>query len=157
MASAEQLKMTHDVDGKVMGVDNRVIGVDNRVKGVEGKVQDVLSDVHDIGNRVQGVEGRVQGVDDKIDQVNSSLSLQPLFVPNTHTSPQGTNLEIVFHDGFRPQIHPLIIISHAKLITRVQLNGFFKGVYSMNGNPTAPSCGYTENVRYSGSSPSVKS
>ncbi|KAF8487217.1 hypothetical protein DFH94DRAFT_841583 [Russula ochroleuca] len=31
MASAELLKMTHSVDGKVMGVDNRV-------KGVEGKV-----------------------------------------------------------------------------------------------------------------------
>jgi hypothetical protein len=29
----------------------------------------------------------------------------------------------------------------------VQLNGFFKAVYSINGNPPTPSCGYTENVR----------
>jgi hypothetical protein len=38
MASAELLKMTQSVDGKVMGVDDRV-------KGVEGKVQDVRDDV----------------------------------------------------------------------------------------------------------------
>ena len=65
IASAELLKMTHSVDGKVMGVDDRV-------KGVEGSVQDVRSDVHDVGNKVQGVEGKVLGVDNKIDQVNRS-------------------------------------------------------------------------------------
>ena len=99
MASAELLKMTHGVDGKVMGVDNRV-------KSVEGKVEDVRSDVHDVGNmvevRIQDVRGdvqdvrrdvqdvdynvqtigneissRVQVVDDKLEQVNSSLSLDP--------------------------------------------------------------------------------
>ena len=79
MASAELLKMTHGVDGKVMGVDNRV-------KSVEGKVEDVRSDVHDVGNKVeermqdvrgdvQDVDHRVQGIDDKLEQVNSSLSL----------------------------------------------------------------------------------
>ena len=31
-----------------------------------------------------------------------------------------------------------------------QLGGFFKVVYSINGNLMAPSCGYTESVRYSG-------
>jgi hypothetical protein len=54
MASAELLKMTHSVDGKVMGVDDRV-------KGVEGQVQDVRDDVQDVGNVVQSVEGRVRG------------------------------------------------------------------------------------------------
>ena len=55
MASAEQLKMTHGVDVKVMGVDDRV-------KGVAGQVQDVRSDVQDVGDKVQTVEGRVQDV-----------------------------------------------------------------------------------------------
>jgi hypothetical protein len=31
MATAEQLKMTHSVDGKVMGVDDRVRGVDDKL------------------------------------------------------------------------------------------------------------------------------
>ena len=47
MASAELLKITHSVDGKV---------------------QDVRSDVQDVGNKVQGV-------DDKLEQVNCSSSL----------------------------------------------------------------------------------
>ena len=60
MASAELLKMTHSVDGKVMGVDDRV-------KIVEGKVQSVRSDVHNVGNMVQDV-------DDKLEQANRLLS-----------------------------------------------------------------------------------
>ena len=47
MASAEQLKMTQSVDGKVTGVDNRV----------------------------KGVEGQVHAVDDKLDQASRSLFL----------------------------------------------------------------------------------
>ena len=61
MASAELLKVTHGVDGKVMGVDDRV-------KDVQGDVQDVRSDVQDISSEVRGV-------DNKLDQVNRSLSL----------------------------------------------------------------------------------
>jgi peptidoglycan hydrolase CwlO-like protein len=61
MASAELLKVTHNVDDKVTGVDDRV-------KDVEGKVQDVRGDVQDVGSEVRGV-------DDKLDQVNRSLSL----------------------------------------------------------------------------------
>jgi hypothetical protein len=64
---------------------------------------------------------------------------------------------MVFHDGFHRQIHPPIITLHVKLITMVQLSGFFKEVYSINGNLLAPACGYTENVRYSQPSPSVDS
>ena len=68
---------------------------------------------------------------------------------------QETNSDLAFHDGFRPQIHPPIITTHAMLTTPVRLNGLFKEVYSIDGNPPSPSCGYTENVRYSRPSPSV--
>ena len=53
MASAELLKITHRVEGKVKGVDD--------------KVEDVRSDVQDVG-------GKVLNVDDKLDQVNRSSS-----------------------------------------------------------------------------------
>jgi seryl-tRNA synthetase len=167
MTSAEQLKMTHSVDGKVTGVDDRVRCVQGQVEGVRDDVQDVRGDVQDargdvqdvgnkVGNKIQDVDDRVQGIDsnvrvldDKLDQVNRSLSFQSLIViPRSQTASQGTSSEIVFYDGFRPQIHPPIITSHAKLITTAQLNGFSKGVYSISGNLLAPSCGCTENVGY---------
>ena len=165
MASAELLKMAHSVDGKVMDVDDRVKGVDDGVKSVDRKVQDVLDNVQDLGNKVQAVDdrvqdtgravrndvqnvdNRVQGVDDKLDQVNRSLSPSHLIVPSAKTASQGISSGIVFCDGFRPQIHPLIITLRSKLSTMVPLNGFFKAVYSINGNPLTPSYGYTENVR----------
>jgi uncharacterized protein YoxC len=161
MASAEQLKMTHRVDGKVMDVDDRVKGVEEQVQGVRGDVhdvrvdvQDVRNDVRDVGNKVQDVDDRVQGivrgVDDKLDQVNRSLYFQTLIViPRAQTASQRTSSEIVSYDGFRPQIHPPIITLHAKPITTAQLNGFSKAVYSISGNLLAPSCGYKENVCYS--------
>ena len=140
MGSAEQLKMTHSVDGKVMGVDNRVRGVEEQVQGIRGDVQDVRVDV---GNKVQDV-------DNKLDQANRSLSFQTLIVvPRAQTATQGTTSEIVSYDGSHPQIHPPIITSHPKPITTAQLNGFSKEVYSISGNLLAPSCGCTENVRYS--------
>jgi methyl-accepting chemotaxis protein len=71
MASAELLKMTSSVGG-------RVTGVDDRVKDVQGRVQDVRGDVQDVGNKVQGVDDRMQGIGrdvrDRLDQVNRSLS-----------------------------------------------------------------------------------
>jgi len=144
MASAELLRMMRSIDGKVMGVDDRV-------KGIEGKIQDVYSDVHDVGNKVEGV-------DDNSDQVKRSFSFQPLLlIPSTHTSPQGTSSEIVISDGFRPQIHLSIMTLHATLVTTLLLNGLFKQVYSINGNPLVPSCGYTANVRFSWPSPSIDS
>ena len=143
MASAEVLKMTHVVDSKVMGVDDRV-------QGVEEKVQDVRDDVHDVRNKVGGVEGRVQTVDDKIDQANRSSFVYFLLpIPSIHAASQGPSSERIFYDGFRPQIHPPIITLHATFITTAQLNGFFKELYSINGNPLGPSCGYMESVRYS--------
>ncbi|KAN0103882.1 hypothetical protein V8E52_011560 [Russula decolorans] len=53
MASAEQLKMTHIVDGKVTVVDDRVRGVEGQVEGVRGDVQDVRVDVQDVRVDVQ--------------------------------------------------------------------------------------------------------
>ncbi len=91
MASAEQLKMTHSVDVKVMGVDDRVRGVEGQVEDVCGEVRDVGDKVHNevrgVGDKVQNVDDRVQGVDDKLDQANRSLSLQTLIiVPWVQTS-----------------------------------------------------------------------
>jgi len=84
MASAEQLKMTHSVDGKVMGVDDRVKGVSGQVQGVRGDVQDVRVDVQDVRVDVQDVRvdvrdigNIVQAVDDKLDQASRSFSLNP--------------------------------------------------------------------------------
>ena len=122
MASAEQLRMTYSV---------------------EGQVQDVRGDVQDVGDKVQDV-------DDKLDQANRSLSFQTLIViPQAQTASQGTSLEIISYDGFHRQIRPQIITLHATPITKAQLNGSSKELYSTSGNLLAPSCGYTENVRYS--------
>ncbi len=80
VASAEQLKMTHSVDGKVMGVDDRVRRVEGQVQGVRGEVQDVRVDVRDVGNMVQDVDNR-------LDQANRSLSFQTLIViPRAQTA-----------------------------------------------------------------------
>src|SRR5229473_2778609 len=96
MASAEQLKMTHSVDVKVMGVDDKV-------KGVGSQVQDVGGDVRNVGDMVQSVG-------DKLDQANRSLSLQTLIiVPWAQTPSQGICSETTFFDGFRPQVRRPII------------------------------------------------
>jgi predicted nuclease with TOPRIM domain len=146
LASAELLKMTHSVEGKVMEVDDRVKGVEGRVRG----------DVQDIRDKVQDVDDRVQGVDDKLDQASRSLSLYSLvIIPSAQQASQGPSSEIIFYVGFRRQIHPLIITSHTKLITTGRLNGSFEAVYSVSGNPLAPSCGYMENVRCLWPSPCV--
>jgi hypothetical protein len=185
MASVELLKMTQSVDDKVMGVDDRVKSVEGKmqdvrddvqdvgdvVQSVEGRVrgdvQDVREDVQDVRDKVQDVDDsvqdigkdisfRVQGVDDKLDQANRSLLLLHSIIPTTQTTSQGSSSETNFCDGYRPQIHPPIITSHPKLITTVQPNGFFEEIYSVNGNQPAPSCGYTENVRYLWPSPPIK-
>jgi len=52
MASAELLKITHSIEGKVVGVDERI--------------QDVGDDVRSVEKRVQGIDKKVQGVDVKM-------------------------------------------------------------------------------------------
>ena len=68
MASAELLKITHTVDGKV--------------DDVHSEVQDVQCDVHYVGDKVQDVDNRVQGISSDVNvissevrEVNRSLSL----------------------------------------------------------------------------------
>jgi uncharacterized protein YoxC len=75
MASAELLKMTHSVDGKVMAVRDDVQGVGNNVQDVRGDVRDVGDKVQDVDDRVQDISIRVQDIDDKLDQANCSLFL----------------------------------------------------------------------------------
>ena len=164
MASAEQLKMTHSVDGRVMSVDDRVRGIEAQVQGVRGDVQDVCGDVQDVRGDVQDVRvdvqdargelrnvgNLVQDVDDKFEQANRSLSFQTLIIiPRALTASQGTSSEIVSCDGFCLQVHPPIITLHGKPIIMAQLNGFSTDVYLISGNLLAPSYGYTENVCYS--------
>ena len=142
--------MVQSVEGKVRGgvqdVREDVRDVRDNVQGVGNKVQDVDDAVQDIG---KDISIRVQGVDDKLDQANRSLFLDTsLIIPTAQTTSQGASSETTFYDGYRPQIHLPIITSHPKLITTVQLNGSFEEVYLVDGNQRAPSCGYTENVRY---------
>jgi hypothetical protein len=82
MASAEQLKTTHNIDRKVMGVDDRVMGVEGQVAGVRGDVQDVRVDVQDVRVDVRDVGSNIRGVDDKLEQSNRSLSFQ---TPDRHS------------------------------------------------------------------------
>jgi uncharacterized protein YoxC len=149
MASAELLKVTHRVDNKVTGIDDRVKNVEGKVQDVRGDVQGVGNKVQDVDDRMQGIGSEVRGVNDKLDDVNRSLSLNTSSSRVLRNVLQGTTSEIVFYDGFRPQIHQSTIILHLKLVTMVLPNGFFKAAYSINGNPPTPSYGYTENVRYS--------
>ena len=55
MAAAQNLKVTHTVDRRVMGVvdvvgavENRVAGVDDRVAGVDNRVQQTANDVDEV-------------------------------------------------------------------------------------------------------------
>ena len=87
MASAEQLRIAHSVEGKVTSVDERVQGVGDevqnvgkkvedvkdKVQGVDDKVQDVNDTVQDVGNRVQDVGDKVQGVDDKVQGIDDGV------------------------------------------------------------------------------------
>jgi len=79
MASAEQLRIAHSVEGKVIGVDERVQGVGDEVQDVGKKVEDVNDKVQGVDDKVQGiddgmkvVEDKVQAVDRKLDDTNRS-------------------------------------------------------------------------------------
>ena len=63
MASAEQLRIAHSVEGKVIGVDEKVQGVGDDVQDVGKKVEDVNNRVQNVGDKVQGVDDKVQGID----------------------------------------------------------------------------------------------
>jgi uncharacterized protein YoxC len=164
MACAEQLRLGHSVEGKVMGVDERVKGVGDDVQDVGKKVEDVDDRVQAVDDKVQGVDDKVQGIDDgvkdvghkiqgvdrKLDDTNRSSSPVPhALLPNAQAYSQGICSATVFYDGFRLPIHPKTITSHPKLIMTVPLSGSFMAIFSTNGSPLVRFCGYTENVCFS--------
>ena len=109
MACAEQLRIAHCVEGKVMGVDERVQGVGDEVQDVCKKVEDVNDKVQGIDEGVKDVEDKVQAVDRKLDDTNRSsspITLTP--IPNSERSDlsQGTCSATIFYDGFCLPIHP---------------------------------------------------
>jgi len=153
MASAEQLRIAHSVEARVMGVDERVQGVGDevvkKVENVNDKLQGVGDKVQRIDEGVKDVGDKVEGVDHKLDDTNRSSSpITHTPIPHSERSllSQGTCSVTIFYDGFRLPIHPSIITSHPKLITKVQLSGSFKAVFSTNGSPLVHFCGYMENV-----------
>ncbi len=64
MASAQLLKVTHNIEGKLTGVDDGVRGVDEKVQGVVAQVEDVQGEVQVIGDRVREVGVKVQVIVD---------------------------------------------------------------------------------------------
>jgi methyl-accepting chemotaxis protein len=70
MAAAELLRISHNVENRVIRVDEGVQGVGDKVEGVDKKVQEVGDKVQDVGDGVQDVRKTVQGVDDKVAQIN---------------------------------------------------------------------------------------
>jgi methyl-accepting chemotaxis protein len=74
MASAELLKATHSVEGKVQDVNSNVQDVGNKVQGVEDRVQDVGDKVQSVDDTVQVISSEVRCIDDKLDHVNRSSS-----------------------------------------------------------------------------------
>jgi archaellum component FlaC len=94
MASAELLRISHDVEGRVIRVDegvqdvgrdvrdvgDKVEGVhcevqeiDRRVEDVDNGVQDVLKTVQCVGDGVQDVQKMVQGVGDGVQDVQKMV------------------------------------------------------------------------------------
>lgn len=166
MASLELLRISHNVEGRVVcigegvqGVEGKVQGVDegvqdvrNAVQDVDDRVQVVLDAVQDVGDGVQDVQQLVQGLDVKVDQVNRESSTNVIALTlQTHKYCQGTTSENAFEFGSLLRTHPLIITSHATLNIRDQLNGSFVAPFSINGNPLVHFCGYMGNVRSPGS------
>lgn len=75
MASAELLKITHSIEGKVVGVDERIQDIGDDVRSVGEKVQGIDKRVQGVDDKIQGVDDKVQGVDGKLDDINRSSSL----------------------------------------------------------------------------------
>ena len=73
MASAQLLKITHDIDDKVTKIDVGVESVDDKVKGVDDKLTGVDVKVMGVDDKVMGVDARVMGVDDKVTGVDARV------------------------------------------------------------------------------------
>ena len=67
MAVAQNLKVTHNVDQRVMGVANAVVAVGDRVADVNDRVAAV-------NNSVTCVDGKVTSVDDKVKEFGDKVA-----------------------------------------------------------------------------------
>jgi hypothetical protein len=101
MASAEQLKMTHSIDGKVMGVEDRVRGVEGQVEGVRGDVQDVCVNVQDVHVNVQDVHVDVQDV--RVDIQGVCVDVQDVLTTRLSPQERGTCLHVAIYASHIPQ------------------------------------------------------
>ena len=87
MASAEQLRIAHSIEGKVVDVDDRVQDVGDDVRDVAKKVEDVNDRVQGIDDGVKNVGDNVQAVDRKLDDTNRSSSpIRHAPIPNSERS-----------------------------------------------------------------------
>jgi hypothetical protein len=80
MASAEQLRIAHSIERKVIGVDDRVQDVGN-------DVQDVAKKVEDVNDKVQDAYDEVRVVRRKLDDTSrSSFLIAYAPIPNSECS-----------------------------------------------------------------------
>jgi archaellum component FlaC len=75
MATAQTLKATHAVDGRVRRVEDKVLDVDNRVVGVDDRVAGVDNRLAGVDYKVAGVDDRVASVDDKVKAVDDKVAV----------------------------------------------------------------------------------
>ena len=73
MASAELLKVTHGVDGKVEDIHDDVQDIGSKVQIVDGRVQGVQDDVQDVGRKVEDVDSKVQDIDSDVKDISSEV------------------------------------------------------------------------------------
>jgi hypothetical protein len=78
MASLELLKVSHNVEGRVVRIGEGVQSVGDTMQEVDERVQDVRDAVQAVGDGVQDVQQLVQGLDGKVDQGNRELSPNPI-------------------------------------------------------------------------------
>ena len=127
MASAELLRVTHDVEGRVICADEAVQGVDKGVRDVGDKVEGVQHKVQDVDKRVQDIRDAVMRFKMSVTECNaferrfkvlttvdqldreSSQRYDCARFPALTIISQGTTSENAFKLGSLPQIHPLVI------------------------------------------------
>jgi hypothetical protein len=93
MATAQGLKATHAVDGRVGVVENKVLDVKNKVAGVDDRVARVDERVAGVDARVAAVDDYAKAIDDKvtvvIDGAQPSLISQHENLFNSDHVPRG--------------------------------------------------------------------
>jgi archaellum component FlaC len=74
MASALNLKATHTLDKRVVGVANTVEAIDNKVACVGDQVAGVSDRVASVDDTVARVDDRVASVDDKVKGIDTKVA-----------------------------------------------------------------------------------